>query len=235
MHIRPLTRADLPSIAQISYQAFKDDELNAYLFPKQHEYPGDLRKFQLLRLRTRFVTQGMHGWVVVTDEKDGEGMWKGKEEVVGFASLLRLGDDEKAKRWQADSWSNALERQLLRIEGWYDATFVDRARSPSNMASFIAAAPWNDLAIYKQRWHLAILGVSPTHQRRGIGAMLVQHGQRLAADDGVPLTLESSLIGRRLYTKQGFRVVSEKKLAEGMDAVCMMWESQATGEGEKGE
>lgn len=61
--------------------------------------------------------------------------------------------------------------------------------------------------------------------------MLVQHGQRLAAGEGIPLTLESSVVGRKLYVKQGFEIASEEVVGDGFVAVSMVWR----GGGEKGE
>lgn len=53
-------------------------------------------------MRTRFVTEGMHGWVVETEESDGEGVWRGEKEIVGHASFLRLGRDEGAGKWRSN-------------------------------------------------------------------------------------------------------------------------------------
>ncbi|CAI6341189.1 unnamed protein product [Periconia digitata] len=215
MKIRAITHKDLGPITNINEGAFKDDELNAFFYPGKDKYPGDLRRYQILRLRTRFVTKGMHGVVV---ETEGD-----KPEIAGYAMNLRLGDDEEAGKWMEDSWGCALERTLLKLEGWYDRTFTDRARSSKNIQRFQTASGWNSLDVYKNRWHISILAVSPAHQRRGVGAMLVQHAQRLAAEDRVPLTLESSMMGKAMYMKQGLEVVSEVNVAEGFDSICMAW------------
>ncbi|KPV73824.1 uncharacterized protein RHOBADRAFT_54420 [Rhodotorula graminis WP1] len=53
-------------------------------------------------------------------------------------------------------------------------------------------------------WSLSILSVHPDSQGQGVGRKLVQevldHGKR----DGVPVTLESTELGRPLYEKMGF-------------------------------
>src|SRR5690348_12108476 len=102
MLIRPITRDDLPRVCAIAFQAFKQDELLTWLYPNQDKYPDDLRRFQVLRLRSRLVSSGQLGFVVATEE--GDAGWSGKEEVVGFAFFLRCGGDEQAKKWREDSW-----------------------------------------------------------------------------------------------------------------------------------
>jgi predicted N-acetyltransferase YhbS len=75
-------------------------------------------------------------------------------------------------------------------------------------------------------WHLGLLAVAPKFQRRGIGQKLVQHCQKLAAEDGVPVTLEASVVGRGLYTKLGFKVAEQVKITDEFDGVAMLWEPE---------
>ncbi|KAH9871249.1 hypothetical protein IAQ61_005428 [Plenodomus lingam] len=77
-------------------------------------------------------------------------------------------------------------------------------------------------------WHVSGLAIHPQYQRRGLGALLVREGQRLARGDegvggtGVPMVLESSVVARRLYEKCGFEVLREERVGEGWE-VCMVW------------
>lgn len=101
MRIRPLTRDDLPAVAEITFRSFENDELFEWLNPNGHKYPDDMRKSQSIRLRGRLVTPGQYGYVVVTEEKDSD--WTGKEEVIGFAFYIRSAGDEAAKTWRKDT------------------------------------------------------------------------------------------------------------------------------------
>jgi ribosomal protein S18 acetylase RimI-like enzyme len=59
-------------------------------------------------------------------------------------------------------------------------------------------------------WYLAGIGVDPEHQRRGIGAALLQPGIDGAARDGVRVVLlTNSERNLSFYERNGFRVVAE--------------------------
>jgi len=58
---------------------------------------------------------------------------------------------------------------------------------------------------------LSILVVSPEHQRRGLGAKMLQVGLEKADEMGVEAYLESSPKGKGLYAKYGFEAKGEMK------------------------
>lgn len=66
-----------------------------------------------------------------------------------------------------------------------------------------------------ERWRLGLLATSPKCQRTGIGKRLVQWGLDRCEEEGAPATLESSLSGRPLYEKMGFREVGTVSFYEG--------------------
>ena len=68
-----------------------------------------------------------------------------------------------------------------------------------------------------------MLAVSPEYQRHGIGTMLVEFGQKLARDDGVPLTLDASPVGTKLYEKRGFSVANK---GVGMEGPMTVWKPE---------
>lgn len=76
------------------------------------------------------------------------------------------------------------------------------------------------------RWHLAVLAISPNHQRKGVGGKLLRYGQRFAAEENLPMTLEASVPGRGLYAKEGFKIVEEGEIGPGYQAVSMVWEPE---------
>jgi GNAT superfamily N-acetyltransferase len=118
------------------------------------------------------------------------------------------------------------ERKLLSWDLWYESTFLDRAADPVRFKEYIKLAPWDFFKEVSSRWHLAIIGVSPQHQRRGIGRILVERGQKLAAEEGLPLTLESSIPGRALYAKMGFKMVGAVQIYDGFSDGLMLWEPE---------
>ncbi|OCL03900.1 acyl-CoA N-acyltransferase [Glonium stellatum] len=209
MHIRPLIRSDIPAVAEITNQTFSKDELFTWLYPHQSHFPDDLRRFQLIRLRTRLVEQGSHGFVAESEEGDAE--WTGKPEVLGFAFYIRNGDDPIAEKWRKDPVMN------------------NRASDRSRALMLGNATEYNIYSQLSSYWHLGLLGVSPRCQRRGIGAKLVSYGQEIAAEENVPVTLEASVMGRLLYAKMGFRIVEESKIIEGLEGVAMLWEPKGSG------
>lgn len=66
-------------------------------------------------------------------------------------------------------------------------------------------------------WTLACLSVSPAHQKKGIGAELCRWGMERARRERVCAFLHSTIAGRRLYEKVGFRIVGEWRWAKGGD------------------
>ncbi|KAI5268552.1 hypothetical protein E4T47_07757 [Aureobasidium subglaciale] len=56
---------------------------------------------------------------------------------------------------------------------------------------------------------LKLLATDPTAQRRGAGAAALRWGLEKADDLGLPVYLEGSVMGRYLYTKNGFKDIRE--------------------------
>lgn len=75
----------------------------------------------------------------------------------------------------------------------------------------------------KERWYLLMIGVSPKHQRHGIGTSLIDWGLERAQEEGVICTLESSEISQGLYERKGFQKIGLLKVAEGVTTDQMVW------------
>lgn len=72
-------------------------------------------------------------------------------------------------------------------------------------------------------WHLALLGVEPEEQRRGVGAALLAHGLRRADADGLVAHVETSFAPNvPFYERAGFRVVRELVLPGDGPAVWIL-------------
>jgi GNAT superfamily N-acetyltransferase len=64
---------------------------------------------------------------------------------------------------------------------------------------------------------LDLLGTDPEHQRRGAGALIVQYGCDIADRDGIPSYIDSSVQGKPLYEKFGFKDLSDPQFTwEGL-------------------
>lgn len=53
------------------------------------------------------------------------------------------------------------------------------------------------------------LAVSPSHQRLGLGSLLIRGGLAMADEVGAKIYLESSAVGMPLYLKHGFKQVDD--------------------------
>jgi GNAT superfamily N-acetyltransferase len=134
-----------------------------------------------------------------------------------------------------------LERRLLSIESDY-CRFTNQYRASSPEASAYFGKCLSDLDIWKsypETWELMLLCVSPLHQKKGIGATLLDWGMKRATEENIPCALESFQTARGLYLRMGFQQIGEieglKKVLDGGETLhVMIWTpkeeaSEATG------
>lgn len=117
-----------------------------------------------------------------------------------------------------------LERYLLSWESWYETTFFDRASEPERYKAYAALGHDELYAPLGPFWNLGLLAVSPRHQRRGVGAKMLQYIQAIANEENVPVSLEASEVGKELYLKCGFKVINYVEYTEGLWDIDMVWE-----------
>lgn len=125
MRLRRTTPQDIPAITDLACAAFGGDELFSWLWPRQDEYPEDMRMFMLWRNKLRMVESGCVGWVAVLEAGDelvvGDGRGQGKQEgeIVGYAFWTRSAreGDEAGMEWIRDGIFNreSLFSFLLRL------------------------------------------------------------------------------------------------------------------------
>lgn len=106
MHLRPLTRNDLSSLADLGNEAFRDDNLQAIFWPPEAVENGSLRRTVMMRIRKRLVEVGTHCVVAVSDENDE--FYSGTPELLGYSFWTRVGRSEAARKWQTDSLFNSM-------------------------------------------------------------------------------------------------------------------------------
>ena len=223
-----MVRSDISRVVDICNACFSEDELFRWLYPHQDKYPNDLRRFQLIRLRTRFVQQGSQGYVAETEPGcackgcNGEAVAR----IVGFGFFIREGNDEVAQKWRAESWATKFERYLLSWDQWYELTFLQRANDPEAGATFARAEEHKFYKMLRDYWLLGLLCVDPACQKRGIGQRIIEHGLKVAAGENKPVALDASAAGRPLYQKLGFKTVQGTVFDDGVmgSGWSMLWE-----------
>ena len=106
--------------------------------------------------------------------------------------------------------------------------------SPERMREFRkvlreAKTSWFDQQYGDAQLNLLILATHPDYRRQGAGRKLVQWGLDKASDEGVALTLFSSPMGLKLYSKMKFREVNKARVQvqgeeESITIPGMIWE-----------
>ncbi|CAD6447582.1 a0b476ac-209d-4a3f-bf69-f14ecd4d24f4 [Sclerotinia trifoliorum] len=218
MHLRPVTRDDLSSIADIASEAYRDDSLQRIFFPPKAVENGSQRRKSMLRIRKRLVEASTRCIVSVSDEKDE--FWSGKPELLGYANWTRVGKSEAANNWQIDSLLSKLERTLITAEMWYTETFLDRDL-PWDKIHHVRTLTANSFGSIPEYFELAGLAVRPKFHRRGIGGMMLKYGIDLAQEEQIPVLLQASAVGTRLYTKFGFQEIRKTEVFPEVIAVAM--------------
>jgi GNAT superfamily N-acetyltransferase len=78
-------------------------------------------------------------------------------------------------------------------------------------------------------WYLAVMGVAPEWQGRGLGSQLMHPGFDEIDGAGVPAYLEASTPrSRALYERHGFRMTGEMNLPAGGPPIWLMWREPRT-------
>ncbi|KAE8837580.1 hypothetical protein PTNB85_04915 [Pyrenophora teres f. teres] len=69
-----------------------------------------------------------------------------------------------------------------------------------------------------------VMAVHPDFQRRGVGELIFKFGTAIAQQAGLPLYIESSKKGTRLYEKMGCKKLEEELVCEyGQDTSLFVW------------
>lgn len=137
-----------------------------------------------------------------------------KEKIVGYAQFIRLGTDAGAKK-QIQS-KGLLWRFVLFILGWVfhfwwkiQDWFVggEKHSNPEKLQMFYDWCVLDCEKYWKgreNRWHAQSVVVDPDYQRRGIGRVLMSEVTKKSEEECIPVGLESSGQGEKLYRAVGF-------------------------------
>ncbi|KAF1986776.1 acyl-CoA N-acyltransferase [Aulographum hederae CBS 113979] len=218
--IRPATLDDIPQLARIAASTFAKDELFTWMYPRMDQYPDDMYHWFLIKTKIRFNGLGSHVFVAEVEDAGG------KRTIAGQAVWERGGKDEEAKKWKSDTFGRKLERRLLQAEMWYYTHCLERASDPVRISHFEEVANYEFYSTLPGHWHLAHLVILPQYQRKGIAKRLIAWGVETARQEHLPVTLEASRVGRKVYEKIGFRVFGTCVVSEGLDSVAMLWEPE---------
>lgn len=234
MHIRPITREDIPTATSIFCDAFIDDAYFALSCPYRREYPLAWRKTAAEDFRQALFKPGVYGFVCVADNGDGKGE---KDEILGCAVWERKGP---ATAQKGDPYMNnnktvsaTIERWLRLVESKYENYVSPNPCICPLMAPLLGNLPlpetWTAINEGVMHWYLKLLAISPRHQRKGVGQLLLKWGIANSREESAiaptgptsPLTLIASPNGQRLYRKVGFTVI-------GWSPTVPTWEDEMT-------
>jgi len=94
--------------------------------------------------------------------------------------------------------------------GPFEALIRKTVKPPVQDELFSILEQMDDYHIKEPHWYLAIIGVDPAHQSKGIGSALLRHSLEPIDVQGLPAYLESSNPANvSLYERHGFEVLGE--------------------------
>ncbi|KAJ5710677.1 acyl-CoA N-acyltransferase [Penicillium malachiteum] len=233
--IRRIQPSDIPIIAQIAATEYFNSELNAYLCPHRHKYPGHVTRRFIQMIHGRYLNPRSIGFVAIASDS------KSDQTPIGYAQFIRLGEDGPAKELISSQSS------LLRtLQTWWFKLYTavlnlispDRSLDHEAMSTFLASAKkdeefyWENPEMktkYGIRWHAQSVVVSSSYQRKGIGRRLMHEVLSRAGIEGVPVGLEASLDGEQLYRSLGFVLRGSFSMTLGLSGGgIMMWVPEST-------
>ncbi|KAF6805132.1 acetyltransferase [Colletotrichum sojae] len=185
IEVQPVLVADLRRCAEIEQQAFAESPLNIVLFPGARAEDG-------LGSRTDDLTKELREDPTVRMFKAVDTDLEGDQAIVGWS------------KW------NVHESGMPAAK---DRVSPPSANDEAYRMMFVGLDQMRErLMGGKPCVYLHILVVDPKHQRRGVGVQMMTWGMQEAVRLGIPVYLESSVSGHRLYQKVGFKDVEERRV-----------------------
>ena len=184
--------------ADVLVRAFADDVLYSWVCPD--------RDYRLRALRRHFRASVRYclarGEVYTTPDLSGVALWLPPcNLVLDVLAFFRSGC---GLLWSELALEPESRRRMLAM-----------VRHDTAIARRVAREPY---------WYLALLGVAPELQGRGIGGALLEPRLRACDQDGLPCYLETETRDNiRFYERRGFTVVHEGALPGGGPTMWAMW------------
>ncbi|KAK2041377.1 acetyltransferase [Colletotrichum somersetense] len=198
IEIQTVVEADLRRCAEVEQLAFAKSPLNPVLFPGLPENVLEVRAAELGKLLREDATVRMFKAVDTTLSDD--------EAIVGWCKFNVHEDgmpEPKPRVWPPGANEEACRMLFVGLD---------------QMRQRLMAG--------KRTVYIHILVTDPKHQRRGAGLQLMAPAMQEGIRLGLPVYLESSSAGHRLYTKLGFKDVEEHQVDFshlGVELVHLNW------------
>ncbi|KAH7396941.1 acyl-CoA N-acyltransferase [Phaeosphaeria sp. MPI-PUGE-AT-0046c] len=209
--VLPALLKDISAVYDTYFAAFQDHAVTKALFPSataadMTDSASEFRKAHTAHIQAYWSTDATQYTVKCVDTENGE--------VVGMALWDIYLTPSEWRRGEI-SWLSGDERE--RAEKLVSPLWEAREKL------------WLD----ERYLYCHVVAVHPRYQRRGIGQMLMEYGIGVARTAGLPVYIESSRDGTRLYEKTGCRrlknpLQAEKKTcgseeSENTDLTLFVW------------
>lgn len=230
--LRWATREDIPAITTILVKNFYNFELHDHIAPTRREHPEEYYAFVLRRVKMFYVKPETRYMVAEASTPSLNGSQE--TTIVGFSTWEMLGNKNPiAQQWRQTSsgWGTKMESMLVNLDLQYYRYCINRVVHYENFYAIMDRkhgtyehVPWLQNCI-----HLQFLMVAPAwHRGRGIGRKLLQWGIDVSNQHGLPIVLESSLMGYDFYLKHGFRLLDSVRVdivpEKAYDAATVVYE-----------
>lgn len=118
---------------------------------------------------------------------------------------------QKAAPARPEGYNKELEEDFSKVRDKLQEKWVDDSKDfgKSKPPIYVDPSIKDPAPLTTSTIVLLGLAVSPTHQRLGLGSLLIRGGLAIADEAGARIYLESSAVGASLYLKHGFRQVDD--------------------------
>ncbi|KAF5658196.1 GCN5-related n-acetyltransferase (GNAT) domain-containing protein [Fusarium heterosporum] len=183
LKVLPATAADAPRAAAIETIAYGPNPLDSVLFPKTQASGSSTRASDLANLLKK---SSACQWEKVIDSDIGAD----EDKMIAFAMwyIWETPPAEAQHSFSSDRGPSSNAEACKLFFGGMNKMRVD----------YMNNTPYA---------YLKLLHTDPKHQRRGAASLLLESGLKEADRLGIPACLESSVEGRKLYEKFGFKEV----------------------------
>lgn len=182
--------ADCPALATVAIASFKDDPVMGYL---SRSVPSDVfETYHCQEWQQRLQQSSLNGLRVfkAVDDDTGDIVAVARWQFPYSLSAEQQREKEelqKATSAKPEGYNEKLYKEIIEAVNKNREKWVDSSK---------------DFALHG-------LSVSPTHQRRGLGSLLLREGLAVADQMGAKTFLESSPAGVSLYSKHGFKQIDD--------------------------